>query len=363
MKKHLIFILLGVVLISCKKKTKDGDGAILPSNIQTVVSVNSGVVEVQVSAENANFYSVTFFNGLDSSYFESNDGLASYTYSESGTYTVKSRAYVTHYDFIEKIDFITINIAPPLIGPPTTGYTTPLSYPGYALVWNDEFDSPSLSSDWVIEQGNGNNGWGNNELQFYTNQNHVIENGILEIKAKKEIFNVQQYTSSRIKTQGKKSWKYGRIDVRAASPYGQGMWPAIWMLGDNISTVGWPYCGEIDIMELVGGSGAKDRTVHGTVHWEQNGHANYGGSYSLNSGKFSDNFHVFSIIWNETSIKWLVDDIQYNQVNITPAEMSEFHQNFFLILNVAVGGNWPGNPDETTVFPQSMYVDYVRVFQ
>jgi beta-glucanase (GH16 family) len=135
------------------------------------------------------------------------------------------------------------------------------------------------------------------------------------------------------------------------------------MLGDNISSVGWPACGEIDIMELIGGTGANDRTTHGTVHWSENGHASFGGSYSLSTGKLADNFHVYSIIWNETSIKWLIDDVQYNQVNITSAEMSEFHENFFLILNVAVGGNWPGNPDETSVFPQSMYVDYVRVFQ
>ena len=151
--------------------------------------------------------------------------------------------------------------------------------------------------------------------------------------------------------------------MRAAVPYGKGIWPAIWMLGDNFSTVGWPSCGEIDIMELIGGDGQNDRTVHGTGHWEQAGHAQYGNSYSLTSGKFADEFHVFSVVWDANSIKWFMDDIQYSQLDVTPAELSEFQEKFFLILNVAVGGNWPGSPDATTIFPQSMYVDYVRVFQ
>ena len=166
-----------------------------------------------------------------------------------------------------------------------------------------------------------------------------------------------------LKTQGLKSWKYGRIDVRAAIPFGKGIWPAIWMLGNNITSVSWPACGEIDIMELIGGEGLNDRTVHGTAHWEENGHAQFGDSYSLNSGKFADEFHVFSIIWDANSIKWLVDDVQFNQLTINPAQMNELQQNFFLILNIAVGGNWPGSPDATTVFPQRMYVDYIRVFQ
>lgn len=361
--KHLILLTsLSVIFLACKKKTTDNP-VTLPTNINTEITITGGLVNVKVSAENANFYSVIFFNGLDSIYLESTDGNASYSFNQSGTYTVKSKAHTTHTSFIEKIESVNVFIAGPSSGAPTTGYSTPLSYPGYTLAWNDEFTSSTLSSDWIFDIGIGNSGWGNNELQHYTNQNYSISNGILEIKAKKENFNAQQYTSTRIKTQGTKSWKYGRIDVRAATPYGKGLWPAIWMLGDNISSVGWPACGEIDIMELIGGTGTNDRTTHGTVHWSENGHASFGGSYSLTAGKLADNFHVYSIIWNSNSIKWLIDDIQYNQVNITSAEMSEFHENFFLILNVAVGGSWPGNPDESTIFPQTMYVDYVRVFQ
>jgi beta-glucanase (GH16 family) len=134
------------------------------------------------------------------------------------------------------------------------------------------------------------------------------------------------------------------------------------MLGDNIQTVGWPSCGEIDIMEMVGGSG-RENTVHGTVHWENDGHVYTGDGYTLQSGIFADEYHVFSIIWNETSITWFVNDSQFYQISITESHMTEFHQKFFFIFNVAVGGNWPGSPDETTVFPQQMRVDYIRVFQ
>jgi beta-glucanase (GH16 family) len=136
------------------------------------------------------------------------------------------------------------------------------------------------------------------------------------------------------------------------------------MLGDNITSVSWPACGEIDIMEMIGGAGNNDKTVHGTAHWSDNGsHAQYGDSYTLNSGIFADEFHVFSIVWNANSITWLVDNTVYNTMSTTPAQLAEFQEKFFFIFNVAVGGNWPGSPDATTQLPQTMYVDYVRVFQ
>ena len=137
------------------------------------------------------------------------------------------------------------------------------------------------------------------------------------------------------------------------------------MLGDNFDTDGWPACGEIDIMEMVGGSGNRDKTVHGTVHWSNNGsHAEFGNSNTLSGDvKFAENFHVFSIIWDENAIRWLRDDIEYGVIDITSSELTEFHAPFFFIFNVAVGGNWPGSPDATTTFPQTMAVDYVRVFQ
>ena len=133
------------------------------------------------------------------------------------------------------------------------------------------------------------------------------------------------------------------------------------MLGGNFGSVGWPKCGEIDIMEVIGSEPAK---LHGTVHWDNNGsHAQYGQSTTLPSGTFADEFHVFTIIWDNQKIRWLLDDVQFNVVDIASAGLSEFHNEFFFIFNIAVGGNWPGNPDATTVFPQQMVVDYVRVFQ
>ena len=139
------------------------------------------------------------------------------------------------------------------------------------------------------------------------------------------------------------------------------MWPALWMLGSNISTVGWPKSGEIDIMEMVGGS---ENTVHGTGHWDHyGGYASHGDDYTLNSGTFADEFHVFTIEWDSSVIRWFVDDVQYHALSITSASLSEFREEFFFIFNIAVGGNWPGYPDGSTSFPQRMLVDYVRVFE
>jgi len=233
------------------------------------------------------------------------------------------------------------------------------------LIWSDEFDYIGFPdpSKWNIETGG--NGWGNNELQYYTNsQNNVmVDNEILTITAREESVGGRDYTSARITTQNKFSFKYGRIEARIKLPYGQGMWPAFWMLGANINSVSWPACGEIDIMEMVGGPG-NDNTTYATLHWDNDGiHADYGQSYTLPSGILADGYHIFSVEWNSQGINAFIDDIQYYTVDITPAQLSEFHNNFFIILNVAVGGNWPGSPDETTSFPQTMEIDYVRVFQ
>ena len=245
---------------------------------------------------------------------------------------------------------------------PLGGYETPTSYPGYTLAWNDEFSGAALNtSDWTYETGGG--GWGNNEWQYYRAENTSVANGYLTIEARQENFGGRNYTSSRLITKDKQSFRYGRIDIRAVMPEGQGIWPALWMLGSNISTVGWPRSGEIDIMEMVGGSGRED-TVHGTGHWDNNGsNASYGGDYTLNSGTFADEFHVFTIEWDSSVIRWFVDDVQYHALSITSAGLSEFREEFFFIFNIAVGGNWPGYPDGSTSFPQRMLVDYVRVFE
>jgi len=244
---------------------------------------------------------------------------------------------------------------------PGTGYSSSLNYEGMEMIWSDEFNEGETIEDyWSFEYGGS--GWGNNEWQYYRKENtHVHEGGYLVIEAREENYGGKNYTSSRIITKSKFDFTYGRVDIRAALPYGQGIWPALWMLGSNISSVGWPACGEIDIMEMIGNHPAK---THGTIHWSNAGnHAQSGGSTSLSSGIFNDEFHVFSMIWDEEHIEWLLDDKKFEEVDITPVASSEFHQNFFFIFNVAVGGNWPGYPDQTTEFPQRMIVDYIRVFQ
>ena len=333
----------------------------LPTNLNYTItnSANSGLVEVSATAANENFFTFVFIDGTDSSIVTTVDGEASYSYFNSGTYIIKIRANLSTSQFIEVIDSVTVSFNSG--GVNNVGYTTPLNYPNYSLIWQDEFNGTSLSSDWTHEIGNGSWGWGNNELQYYRHQNTTLENGYLTIRAKQEYYGGFNYTSSRIITKGNIFNAYGRVDIRAKLPYGQGLWPALWMLGENINSVSWPTCGEIDIMEMVGGTGYNDRTIHGTVHWEDNGHASYGGPNSLSSGRFADEFHVFSIIWTPSSIVWLRDDIQYKSIDIT--NLSAFHNDFFFIFNVAVGGNWPGSPDASTVFPQTMIVDYVRVFQ
>jgi beta-glucanase (GH16 family) len=249
----------------------------------------------------------------------------------------------------------------------TTGYTTPLTYPGYSLAWSDEFSGNSLDLNvWNQETGNGSGGWGNNELESYTNslKNTFVSNGNLIIEARKETNGDFNYTSGRMTTQDKKFFKFGRIDIRAKLPVGKGMWPALWMLGTNIPSVGWPACGEIDNMELIG---TNPLTVYGTMHWSNGGgsHASKGANYSLSSGDFSKQFHVFSLVWAESNIQWYVDDQKYLDASISDVGAANypFNSDQFFIFNVAVGGNWPGSPDYTTEFPQRMFVDYIRVFQ
>jgi beta-glucanase (GH16 family) len=246
-----------------------------------------------------------------------------------------------------------------------TGYDAPTSYSGYSLVWSDEFNGNSLDETaWSFETGNS--GWGNNELENYTNRtnNLTLQDGKLVIHALKENYGGAPYTSARIKTQGKKEFKFGRIDIRAILPKGKGVWPALWMLGSNINNAGWPACGETDIMELLGQEPAK---VYGTLHYgtSPSNHGSKGSNYTLSTGNFSNQFHVFSLEWKQDQIKLFVDNNLYLTVNNTDIGSFSYPFNapFFFIFNIAVGGDWPGNPDSTTYFPQWMIVDYVRVYQ
>lgn len=247
-----------------------------------------------------------------------------------------------------------------------TGYSTPNTYPGYALAWSDEFEGNSISNtNWTFESGN-NNGWGNNELENYTNrtQNAFVSQGNLIIEAREESYQGYNYTSARMITKGKKVFTFGRVDIRARVPKGRGVWPALWMLGSNIDAVNWPACGEIDIMELLG---QEPNKMYGTLHWGANtaAHESKGANYILGAGSFDEQFHVYSMVWKEDSIKLYVDDVEFFEADKTDFATSDypFNKDFFFLFNIAVGGNWPGSPDATTVFPQRMVVDYIRVFQ
>lgn len=243
------------------------------------------------------------------------------------------------------------------------GYEAATEYPGRTLAWSDEFDASQINPQhWTYDLGAS--GWGNQELQNYTSnsENSYVANGNLMIVAKK---NGSQYTSARLKSIGLQEYQYGRIDVRAILPFGQGIWPAIWMLGANFPSAGWPACGEIDIMELIGSSPSN---IHGTVHFGNSypQHQYTGGSRYLTGGQtFADEFHVFSIDWDENGITWLLDDQPFYSVDnsVSGNQNYPFDNPFFFILNVAVGGQWPGYPNATTTFPQFMAVDYVRVYQ
>lgn len=240
--------------------------------------------------------------------------------------------------------------------------------PNWVLVWADEFSesngSPPNPNNWGFDLGGG--GWGNNELEYYTKRtnNARIENGHLVIEARQENYGGRNYTSARLLTQTKWSWTYGRVEARIQIPRGQGIWPAFWMLGTNISSVSWPTCGEIDIMENIG---REPGMVHGTAHGPgYSGSAGIGGPYALpGNAAFADGFHVFAIEWQTNRIRWFVDDEPY--FSLTPNDLPAgsswvFQAPQFVLLNVAVGGLWPGNPDGTTTFPQQMLVDYVRVY-
>ncbi|HTI71145.1 MAG TPA: glycoside hydrolase family 16 protein [Candidatus Limnocylindria bacterium] len=246
--------------------------------------------------------------------------------------------------------------------------------PGWQLVWADEFDGPDKSAPnpakWKQEQGG--NGWGNKELETYTTrpENVRVEGGQLVIEARQENYTgkdgkMRPYTSARLKTHQLASWAYGRIEARIQIPRGQGIWPAFWMMGENIDTAGWPGGGEIDIMENIG---KEPGTVHGTIHGPgYSGAGGIGHPYKLPDGKaLADDYHLYAVEWVTNAITWLVDDHAYATIKASDLPAGKkwvYDHPHFILLNLAVGGYWPGNPDATTQFPQKMKVDYVRVWQ
>ncbi len=239
----------------------------------------------------------------------------------------------------------------------------------WEMVWSDEFTGAAGAapdnSKWVADIGTGNGGWGNAELQYYTSNASNLRldgSGNLQITARQENFGGAGFTSARIKTQGKFSYGYGRYEARIKTPSGPGIWPAFWMLGNNINTVSWPQCGEIDILEQ---KGNQPNTTYGTVHGPgYSGGNSIGKAYSLLNARFDANFHLYAAEWGPDYIDFYVDNYLFNR--ITPNDVKGqwvFNQNFFMILNVAVGGNFVGFPTTGTPFPQTMTVDYVRVYK
>lgn len=236
----------------------------------------------------------------------------------------------------------------------------------WQITWSDEFNGLAGqlpdASRWTFDLGTGQGGWGNSELQSYTNSPANIsmdDQGNLVITAINE---GNRFTSARIKTQGLFAQKYGRFEARIKTPYGPGLWPAFWMLGDNIETVPWPGCGEIDIMEL---RGQEPHIIHGTIHGPGYSGGNpITGSYALVNDRFDADFHIYAIEWDKDKIDFFVDDYLYQRIERSdvPGEWV-YDQPFFILLNVAVGGNYVGFPTAQTPFPQKMYIDYVRVYQ
>ncbi|MFD2517503.1 glycoside hydrolase family 16 protein [Salinimicrobium flavum] len=345
-------LLVTLTLLGCSSSSPDEEVPSGPSDLSMTVDIvgatsaapngdGSGEVVVSFSAKNATSYKVNFGNGDTK---ETTSNSVSYKYVGNGTHTYK--IFVSAYkgpDFVSASESLTIYVAP-------------------GLVWSDEFDENGApdSSKWGYDTGAG--GWGNNEPQFYTSrsENVKVENGLLKITAKKETYEGAPYTSARIKTQGKFSFKYGKVEVRAKLPEGGGTWPAIWMLGSNFQTVGWPACGEIDIMEHKGNDPG---VIHSALHTPSSyGATNNHGTKTV--ANVSSEFHVYGVEWTSQKIAFSVDgNVFYTYM---PANKNgstwPFDANQFIILNVAMGGVFGGDidPDFTS---GTMEIDYVRVYQ
>jgi beta-glucanase (GH16 family) len=242
--------------------------------------------------------------------------------------------------------------------------TPPLEWEraGWELVWGDEFNGDTINSEnWTFNTGGS--GWGNKEWQYYTDrpENARVEDGRLVIEARQEIYLGSKYTSARIITQYLHEWAYGRVEARMKLPTGQGVWSAFWMLGNDIDKIGWPNCGEIDIIENIG----EPNTIYGTLHGPgYSAGDGVGTSHIISETALNQGFHVYAIEWEPGEIRWYLDDHLFQKLTDgdVPGDWVYDHP-FFIIFNLAIGGNWPGYPDGSTEFPQQLIVDYVRVYR
>lgn len=339
MKRLFALLFIVFALASCGKDKDNNNTNTAPSNLTVnavVATDNSGNVNFTAAATNAVTYEFGYGNGIFQTVAS---GVVTYKYPASGTYTVTVVARSAGGQTISKSISVTVTVA-------------------MALIWSDEFDTPGAPdpSKWGYDIGAG--GWGNNELQYYTNrlENAAVSNGTLKIVLKAESFSGSNYTSARILTRGKFSFKYGKVEVRAKLPAGGGTWPAIWSLGNNFPTVSWPACGEMDIMEHVGNQLNK---IFGTVHHPGRFGGNADGGFTVISNATTE-FRKYGMEWSPTSIKFSVDDVVFHTVANNSS--LPFNQPFFLIMNIAMGGNFGGavDPAFTT---GTMEVDYIRVYQ
>jgi beta-glucanase (GH16 family) len=353
-KKYIVGLLSIILLISCSSDGGSTSGGVTtvatPSNLivsATVVGKNtqnpngdgSGVVNFNISATNATSYKISFGDGTVQN---TTSGMITFTYKTAGSYN-----YVVNVTAYNGSNFVNTAVIVVL-------------YVTTSPVWSDEFNingAPN-SSKWGYNLGTGDGGWGNNESQYYTNRsdNVIVSNGSLKIIAKKEDYRGSNYTSARLLTKGKFSFKYGKVEIRAKLPGGGGTWPALWMLGDNISSVGWPFCGEIDIMEYAGN---RVDQITAALHYpgRSGGNPVVGNTTITNA---ETEFHVYSLDWREAHIKMYVD----NQLFLTVPNSTNvpFNQNFFLIFNCAMGGSYGGAIDPN--FSSSTFeIDYVRVYK
>lgn len=336
----LSFLFSFLFCLSCSKGSNPGTAAVVPSNLNlaAVVSTdNSGTVNFTATATNASSYEYDFGNGI---FQNSTDGKATYRYPASGNYTVKVTAKSSTGQTISKTMDITVTVA-------------------ISLVWSDEFNTDGTPdpAKWAYDIGTGGGGWGNNELQYYTNRpdNASISNGTLKITAKREAFSGSAFTSARLLTKNKFTTKYGKVEARLKLPAGVGTWPAFWMLGSNIDQVGWPACGEIDIMEH---KGSDENRIYGTLHYPGRSGGNADGLTKVIQNATTA-FHIYTLEWTASSIKISVDGTVFYTYNNTPN--TPFNQPFFLLLNFAMGGTF-GGPIDPAFTSATMEVDYVRVY-
>lgn len=341
--------LLFIILASCSKGGSSGTGPVqvAPTNLVVTATAStdgSGNVAFTATATNAVTYIYEYGNGIIQTV---PGGLITYRYTTVGniTYTVNVTAKSSSGLTISKSVTVTVNVV---------GGGAPM------LVWSDEFDVDGApnTAKWGYDIGTGSGGWGNNELQYYTSrpENAVVAGGLLKITAKKETYMGSAYTSARLLSKGKYSFKYGRIEVRAKFPTGVGTWPAAWMLGDNIGTVGWPACGETDIVEHLGRELNK---IYGTLHYPGRSGGNADGA-TIMIPDATTAFHTYAVEWSATSIKIYVDAQLFHTVANSAA--LPFNQNFFILLNMAMGGNF-GGPIDPAFTNATFEVDYVRVYQ